>query len=385
VAADSDARIRVMLLMDSLPVGGAESLLLSVLSGLDRDRFAAEVLCIRSAGEMAPRFVQAGVPVYVLGSRRAQHLTTPTRLVSWLRTRRVDVLMLTSHHAAQFFGPTAAKLAGVPATVVSVHMTGGKSIGLPTLPRIGIEQLALVDALVAVSHEQLEYLASEEGLSSRPWRSTRTEVIPNGVSTEPRPGVQERYAARESLGIAADDEAVGILAALRSEKAHDVFLRAGALVVARRPRARLVLIGDGERRAELEALAAELGLADRTIFAGYRPDARALIPALDVTCLTSVQETFPIAPLESLEAGVPVVMTDCGNMGRFIDEGTTGHLVPVGDHDALAERVTGLLDDPARRRRYGDAGREAVHTRFSLEATVSAYERLFADLVGPAR
>jgi glycosyltransferase involved in cell wall biosynthesis len=377
-----DGRIGVLLLMDSLPVGGAESLLLSVLSGLDRERFAPEVLCLREPGAMAPRFSSAGVPVFVLGRRRAQHLLTPYALVRWFRKRRVSIVMLTSHVAAHAFGPTAARLAGVDATVVSVHMTGGKRIGLPTLPWHAMQQMPLVDALVAVSQQQLDYLAEEEGFGSRPWRSARAEVISNGVSIRKAPGAAERYAARRALGLDPEDEAVGIVAALRAEKAHQVFLHAGAQIIAARPAATLVLIGEGERRQELEALAGRLGIAERTLFAGYRPDARDLLPAMDVTCLTSVQETFPIAPLESLEAGVPVVMTDCGDMGRFIDEGVTGHLVPVGDHAALAERVCELLADPVLRRRLGEAGRAQVIERFGLDRTISAYERLFAELAG---
>jgi len=366
--------------MDSLPIGGAESLLLSVLSGLDRDRFAPEVLCLRTPGAMAPRFVAAGVPVFVLGHRRAQHLLTPSSLVRWFRKRRASIVMLTSHVAAHAFGPTAARAAGVDGTVVSVHMTGGKRLGLPTLPWHAMQQMPLVDVLVTVSQQQLDYLVEEERFRSRPWRQARTEVISNGVSIREAPGAAARYAARESLGVAPDDEAVGIVAALRAEKAHEVFLEAGAKIVAARPAARLLVIGEGERRDELEALAGRLGIAERTIFTGYRPDARDLLPALDVACLTSVQETFPMAPLESLEAGVPVVMTDCGDMGRFIEDGVTGYLVAVGDDSALAARVCELLADPALRRRLGETGRMQVTRRFSLDRTIRAYERLFSEL-----
>lgn len=376
-----DGRIGVVLLMDSLPVGGAESLLLSVLSGLDSERFRPSVLCLRSPGDMAPRFRAAGVPVHVLGHRRARHLLTPTRLVSHLRRNGTDVMLLTSHHGAQFFGPICARLAGVAATVVSVHMTGGKTIGLPTLPRIGMEQLRLSRALVAVSDQQVDYLRAEEGLGSRPWRTTRVAVISNGVSRRPLPDSAAIAAARAALGLDDDEQAVGIVAALRSEKAHEVFLRAGADIVRTRPRTRLVLIGDGDRRDALEATAAELSLGDRVLFAGYRSDARDLVAGFDVSCLTSIQETFPIAPLESLEAGVPVVMTDCGDMGRFIDHGGSGWLVPVGDHRALAERVLSLLDDAEQRRAFGVVGRARVHRDFSLDATVSAYADLFAELV----
>ncbi len=129
-----DGRIRVCMVTTTLPLGGAETLQLQVLSGIDRDRFRTEVLCLRDAGQMAGRFEEAGVPVTVLGRRRWQHLGSVAVVARWLRDRRIDVVLLTPHHAAMLVGAPAARLGGARGTAIGLHQIGGKDIGIPSLP-----------------------------------------------------------------------------------------------------------------------------------------------------------------------------------------------------------------------------------------------------------
>lgn len=363
-----------------IPLGGAESLQLEVLAGLDRDRFRAEAICLRRGGQMAPRFEAAGIPVHVMGRRRLQHLATPLVLARELRRRRVDVVLATVHHAALYMGPLAARLAGVGGTALGLHQIGGKRIGIPSLPPGGVELMRLIDALVLLTPAQLDYLVAEEGFGRFWWRRTHHEVIPNGIRIPPPPGPGDRAAARAALGLGTDDLAVGIVAALRPEKAHDLLLRACARLAPAHPGLRVVLIGSGAREAELRALADALGIAGRTVFAGFRDDVPALLPALDVTCLTSVQETYPISVLEAMAAARPVVMTDPEGVPEIVLDGRTGYVVPVGDEDALADRLARLLADPELRAGMGAAGRERAEREFPLERTLRRYEQLFLRL-----
>ena len=135
---------------------------------------------------MAPRFEAAGVPVTVMGRRRLQHLATVPLLARWLARRRIDVVLLTPHHAATFLGAPAARLARVGGTALGLHQIGGKSIGIPSLPPGGVEMLSMIDMLILLSEAQLEYLRAEERVGSRPWRRTRHAIIPNGVRVGPR-------------------------------------------------------------------------------------------------------------------------------------------------------------------------------------------------------
>jgi glycosyltransferase involved in cell wall biosynthesis len=373
--------IRVSLIMDTLPVGGAENLLLRLLAGMDRERFQADVICLRSPGPMAERFSDAGLEVVVLPRKDRLHLSTVPRLAKLLRRRGTEVVILTTHRAPLLFGRLGARLAGA-ANVVCVHDMGGRSIGVRSLPRWGVETLFASDALVLLAPAQLRYLEREEGVNRFPWRRAMPAVIPNGVETGPRPTPEDRAEARAELGLVEDDQAVGMVAALRPDKAHDVLLRGAARLAPDHPRLRVVVIGGGAREGELRALAESLGIADRTLFTGVRSDVRALLPGLDVKVLMSypVKETFPISVLEAMAAGLPVIATDCGALGDIISEGVEGYLVPVGDDAALADRLRGLLDDPGLRARMGAAGRERAEREFAIERTVAGYEDLITRL-----
>jgi glycosyltransferase involved in cell wall biosynthesis len=368
------------MLTGSLPLGGAESLQLQVLAGIDRAAFHSEVLCIREPGQMAPRFEEAGVPVSVLGRRRAQHVLTVPILARWFRARRIEVVLLTPHHIPVYLGPLAARLGGVRGTALGLHQIGGKEIGIPSFPPGGIETVSMIDALILLSPAQLDYLRAEEGLDSRPWRTVRHAIIPNGVPVGPAPTAEDEARAREALGLAADDLVVGMVAALRPEKSHETLLDAAARLAGRHPRLRVVLLGSGDREEALRAHAADRGIDDRTVFAGFRSDVGRLLPALDVKALTSVQETYPVSVLEAMAAARPVVMTDPPGVPEIVADGATGYRVPVGDVDAVADRIDRLLSDAALRRAMGTAGYARARDEFPIERTLSRYEQLFRKL-----
>lgn len=366
----------------ALPLGGAEALQLEVLSGVDRSAFHTEVLCLREGGQMSPRFEAAGVPVTVLGRRRWQHLLTVPLLARWLRQRRIDVVLLTPHHAATFLGPPAARLAGVGGTAIGLHQIGGKAIGIPSLPPGGVEMLSMIDMLILLSHAQLEYLREHEGVDSTPWRRVRHAIIPNGVVVGPRPASAEALEAREALGVAADELLVGCVAALRPEKDHDLLLRAIARLIPAHPRLRLLLVGSGDREPHLRELASDLGIAERVLFAGFRDDVHRLLPAFDVKCLTSIQETYPISVLEAMAAGVPVVMTRPEGVPELVEDDRSGFVIPVGDEDALVDRLDRLLSDGELRSRMGASAYARAAAKFRIDRTLRRYEAVFRHLAG---
>jgi glycosyltransferase involved in cell wall biosynthesis len=150
---------------------------------------------------------------------------------------------------------------------------------------------------------------------------------------------------------------IGRVARLEPEKGVDVFLRGAAIVAARCPNARFVVVGDGSRRDQLVALGTDLGLSGRVDFTGFRPDARRLIAQLDVLVVSSHSDGSPLVVLEALEAGVPVVATAVGGIPDQIRHGREGLLVPPADPDRLAAAVLELLEDPRRARAMAAAGR----------------------------
>ena len=374
--------VRLTVVMDLTFVGGAEMLLLNVLRRMDRSAVRPRLVCLRSEGPLAAEFRAAGVPVEVLGRSGRWDLSTVPRLVRSLRADRTDVVLVNHHHrAALTLGRIAARLAGVPANVVAAHDMDLTAVGGRVLPRHDVETLFLSSALVLLAPSQGRYLHDEEGVGSRPWRRAREVVIGNGVELPSVVTSTDRAAGRALLGLADDAQVIGVVARLSPQKAHGVLLRAVAALVPGRERLRLVVVGEGPEDADLKALAAELGIADRVQFTGVRRDVAELLPAFDVSCLSSVHEGAPLIVLESMAAGVPVVATAVGALADLVADGIEGRLVPSGDHAALAAALAELIDDPQLRAAMGARARERAERSHSIAHTVQGYEALLKELV----
>ncbi|PKN49481.1 MAG: hypothetical protein CVU63_02030 [Deltaproteobacteria bacterium HGW-Deltaproteobacteria-20] len=164
-----------------------------------------------------------------------------------------------------------------------------------------------------------------------------------------------------------------------------LLLEAAREVVAKEPRARFVLAGEGPLRAELERTASDLGLGDRFRFLGYRSDMPRVISALDVYVLSSLWEGLPLALLEALAMGKPVVATRVGGNPEVVDHGVNGFIVPPRDASALAQALLKTCRDDAFRRNARDVNRTRFETQFSLQAMVSAHEKLYVEVARTRR
>jgi glycosyltransferase involved in cell wall biosynthesis len=237
----------------------------------------------------------------------------------------------------------------------------------------------VTDAIVAISPAIRDELLQQHRIG----RADQYRVIPLGFDLHALSAIDDpqRRQARAALGIDEGAHVVSTVGRLTAIKQHELFLDAAALVAARDPAALFLIAGDGERRAELERRAKALGLADRTRFLGWRRDLTTIYGATDVFLLTSRNEGTPVALIESLAAGVPGVSTDVGGIRDVIGGDDVGLIAPFGDARALADHVVALLGDRERRRRMGDAGRQSVTSRYSLDRLVDDVERLYRELL----
>ncbi|MDL5158998.1 glycosyltransferase [Actinomycetospora termitidis] len=371
--------VRLTLVLDEVDRGGAETVLLALVRALDPARVAVRMICLRRGGELAADFRAAGCPVEVLG-RPSRDPRTAAALVRRLY-QDADVALVANHHrGAMALTRAAARITGTP-DVVTVHTMGPNPPGGRCLPRHVVETLASTRALVVLSQGHERYLGAAEGVGSRPWRSAPVHVIPNGVTVPPPPGRHSPDAVREELGLGMDDVVIATVGRLVPEKDHDTLLRAFAKLAVDHPRARLVVVGAGPREGALRLLAAHLGVDDRVLLTGGRTDVVRLLPAFDVFALSSRTEAFPLAVVEAMHAGLPVVATNCGAVADLVTDGVNGHLVAVGDEAALADRLGGLLRDPAARTALGARSRDRAEAEFTDTAMAERYTRLVEGLV----
>lgn len=197
----------------------------------------------------------------------------------------------------------------------------------------------------------------------------------------------ERHAGRlrAEFGIPAGTRILSIVARLVPIKRHEDFLAAAKLIVERGHKVKFFVAGDGSERARLESLAAELGLGEHVIFAGFRADLDVIYPDSDIVALTSLNEGLPVAVIESLAAARPVVATAVGGVGELVIDGETGLLVPAQDPEAFADACCRLLDDPALARRLGERGREHSLSHFSSERLIRDIDNLYTELLRQPR
>lgn len=223
-----------------------------------------------------------------------------------------------------------------------------------------------------------------EGFGVRP---ERVSVLPIGVAVPPRSSGAERDLMRRSLrerfGLPPDCPLAIHVGSFTPEKNHRDLLQAFAQVVVDVPTARLLLVGDGPLRPEIEGAVAALSLGDKVVLAGTLPDAARVTAAADVLALPSLREGLPGVILEAGVAGVPVVAYDVGGVAEVVEDGVSGIVVPMGDVAGLAAGLTRLLRDDRLREALGAEARTRLTADFSLARVADGFERLYVSLMPP--
>lgn len=363
--------LRVMFVITCMPVGGAETLLVNLVRRLDRSRFQPELCCLKYLGPLGDVLAKE-IPAHAGLLAHKYDFGVLGRLTALLRERRIDaVITVGTGGDKMFWGRLAAFRAGVPVILSALHSTG-----LPDHVERPNRWLApITDGFIAVAEAHGRYIATAEGCPE-----SKVFVVPNGVDVERFRPMPRKAALRAAAGIPADAPLAGIVAALRPEKNHELFLQAAARVRETLPEAHFAVIGDGPRQSLLLSLARELGLQGHVHFLGTRHDVPEWLAHLDAVLLTSHMEASPVSILEAMACGKPVVATRVGSIPETVFDGRTGFLVPPGDVEAVAGHTLELLLDRGLGDMLGSAARDQVIQHFSLARMVTGYERLIAGI-----
>ncbi len=360
-------RVRIGLLIETDGPGGAESVVLQLARALrDRDHEVLAVGPEEGEGWLSSRLLEAGFERETVPLRGPTDLRSVRGLASIFRRHRLDVVH--SHEFTMaFFGALAARATG-RRHVITMH--GGAYF---TEARRRVWALKTAAALsaktVAVSENGRRQLADALGM-----RPDRFEVVHNGTLL--RPG--DPGAVRSELGLRPSDRLLLAVGNLYPVKGHDVLISALSRVPAPDGgRVVLAIAGRGEQEDSLRALAVEAGLSDNVKLLGFRSDVPDLLAAADLFVMPSRSEGLPMAIIEAMLTGVPVVATRVGGVHELIPTEDRGVLVPPEDPAALAAAIGPMVTDDSRRTKTGAAGREWAEARFSGDAMTRGYLRLY--------
>lgn len=277
-------------------------------------------------------------------------------------------------------GRVAARLTRTPLVVHTYHGHSLKGYFGPLKQRLYLEierYLARhTDALIAVSSAVKDELMTMGIGSEHKWR-----VIPLGLKLDELLGsTRDTTSSRRSLGLPVQGPVVGIVGRLTAIKDHATFLAAASLI-ARKTEASFAIVGDGDLRSELEKMAQRLGVGSKVRFLGWVKDLPALYSSLDVVVLTSRNEGTPVALIEAMAAGRPVVSTAVGGVPDCVPP-QAGILVPPGNPGSICQAVVEILEDEAIARKMGVSGQEWVADRYSSQRLVTDVQALYEELLG---
>jgi len=386
-------KIKILRIIARLNVGGPAIQAISLNRELNNDEFESTLVygTVSEGEEDITKFpgmqVERGILLPGLGRELhpLKDISTLLALIRIIRRERPDIIH--THTAkAGAVGRVAGVLCGVPILIHTFHghVFHGYFSPMKTSVFKFIEKIlaAFTTRIITISPAQKEEIQSLLGLSEK-----KFAVIPLGFNLDKFEKCKELSSGefRKAINAGPEDVVIAIVGRIVPIKNHALFLKVARLLLEKHNNLRFAIVGGGELQEQIEALARQLGISDRVVFAGWWSEIEKVYADTDITVLTSDNEGTPVCLIESLSAGVPVVSTDVGGVRDVVKDGETGFLVPKGAAAAFAAAVEILISDLSLRIVMGNTGNEVVLKYYSHEKLFSninhLYKRLICDMV----
>lgn len=366
-------RIKVLHLITSLEVGGAQHGLLLGLPRFDPEKYEHVICSIMDRMQMARQFQNAGIKVHSLGLNRKTDISVALRLRTLLKNERPDILHTYLLHA-NVLGRIIGRIVGVPAVIGSERTIGqarlcGRLATKLTNP--------LTDAVEVNSEIGGKAIAAGLGVPEE-----KIEVVRSGLDLNAFGSSTKRSEIRSQLGVDNDRHLVVYVGRLLQVKGVEYGIRAFASALAQSPGMHMALAGEGDQLDHLKCLALELGIRENLTFLGVRNDLPDLLSAADSVLLPSLNEGFPRAAIEAMAAGKPIIATRVGGTPEAIIDGETGILVSSKDTKAMSAALVQLAGDSELQSRLGAAGRIRAENNYSVNTYVTKLEGIYEQLLG---
>ena len=374
--------MRILQVAYNSQVYGGEKVLLDLTRGL-RDKGHDLFAACPSHGPLTDILKAEGVPVFVVPMRKTYDLISIYRLYRILKKCEIDVIH--SHGLlVNILSRVAAYLAHTPVSISTAHIPLNLRSGKQAqniFEKLMVPYYLIADTLtsffndkiIAVSH------AVKRDLIDQGVNANKIVVVQNGIDVSRESG--NRQSIRAELQRKPNYPTVGTITRLSPQKDIPTFLRMADFVIRDFPKTQFIIVGDGEKRGELQALAENLGLQNHVKFLGYREDARDILKSFDIFALSSLWEGLPIVILEAMAAGKPVVATAVDGVTEVVDHGKTGLLVEPSKPELLAECIVELINNPNKTKSMGKRGRKRIERFFSIKRVINTVEQIYVSRI----
>jgi len=372
-------RTKVIHIIGTMDIGGAENYLFNLLSALDLRIYDIEVYYLVGKGGIAHKLSTLGIPCQSLITKGQRDFLQIPHLVSLFRKKRPDIVH-THVHAANYWIAIACKLAKVSVLIESIHDQHIHSAKKLYLIRI-LEKInsRLVDQIIAVSEGVRAHIINELGVDPK-----KTMTLHNGIRT--KYVAKAKPLTRKTFGITNDSFLVGCVANLiPTKKGYEYLLPAFAELKDEIPHAKLLIIGDGPLRELMIKLTRELNIENDVQLLGHRDDVFQILPLFDVFVLASLFEGLPMVLLEAMFFRKPIVATGVGGIPELVRDKTTGLLVPPANKEALGKAILELYHNKSLMKEVSQNAHALVVEHFTIEKIAGQVHDLYTKLLNKKR
>jgi len=363
--------IRLMHLVLSLNTGGLEMVVINLLKVMDHRIYTPILCCLEEEGSLIHEVEKLGIKTVVLGKKR-KGIDYPLifRLAKILKQEKIDIIH--SHNPTPYFyGTIAGKIANVPAIIYTKHGRNPIRNKRELLLRRFLSYMT--DKIVAVSDDAGNVAINDEKINPE-----KVVTIFNGIDIDRYQTNIDVASKKHEIGLSDDDFVIGIVARLSPEKDHNTLLDAFHIVLDNVDQSvKMVIVGDGILREELEQKAKSISINDKVIFLGERHDVPELLAIFDLFALSSITEGISLTLLEAMATGLPVVATNAGGNTEIVLDNQTGFIVPPKDPNRMAEAIMTIIKNNDMANQMRERGKDRVSKKFSLETMRDQYEQIY--------
>ncbi|MBL8049949.1 MAG: glycosyltransferase [Anaerolineales bacterium] len=377
---ENNRKYNLVYLIDGLGWGGAERLMIPILSNIDRQHFTTRVCVLQdiNGNPIAKELRDLGITVDLLPVRYLRDFTASTRIINYLRDVKADLL----HAQLEFstvLGGIAAKWLGIP-SVVTLHTLPSQEEGLKSRLHLALENFMLrhfFDSIISVSKETQRFYKQTAKIPDK-----KSNVIYNGVDvTHYSTTLPNRSTTLKELGIPSTATVIITVAVLRELKGIQYMIRAMPSLSDAQPQIYYLVVGGGEYYEPLQDEVKKAGVHEKVVFTGARKDIPALMTASDLFVLPTLTEALPTVLAEAMALGLPILASRVGGVPEMIQEDINGKLIEPADPQTLAAVCLEMLKDPQRLRQMGNAGRKIAEEKFNIKTQVQQLQNLYLRLI----
>ncbi len=366
-------KINVIHLVEELTIGGLEKILTAIVLNLDKEKYNVSVWCLREGGFFADKLVKEGIDVKILQISTSRNPLSIYKLYKLLKSHKFDIIH-THAYSAGTIGRISAFLAGIP--VIISHNQNVYDYYNKYYHFVEWLLSLITDGIICVSDEVKRFTNETQGIDSK-----RLLTIYNGIDNVCPVDEKDTSGLRKELGIPINHSVMGTIAQFSKKKGLAYLIKSASILLEHRKDVNFLLVGEGSIMEELKKLCINLKVEKSVIFAGERSDIPKILSLIDIFVLPSIREGLPLAVLEAMDCGKPIIATNVGGVPEIVKNGINGILVQPKDPEALYSAMKELLDDRGKIEKMGYEGKKICGKNFSSKAMVDRVEELYDKLV----